>query len=177
MHPRCGRSSRKYPTAEEVRNVEARNPEGASPRGKWGDVDFLRNVYDLNKDLKDTQFADYHGHGWNFRGIFKRDRAGNLLDAGGNQATWGTDTAISSHPTIPRSGASSAQATLTPRTGTCASPLRLPTDGKGSSSLRASIRGKTVHMMDIHAEKGHAVRRLPFRAGQPWQWPHLRRGR
>ena len=60
-----------------------RNPEGAAPRGNWADLDFLRNVYDLNPTLKDTQFADYHGHGWNFRGIFKRDREGNLLDADG----------------------------------------------------------------------------------------------
>jgi hypothetical protein len=74
----------KYPTAAEVRAVTDRNPEGAAPRGKWADLDFLRNVYDLNEDLKDTQFADYHGHGWNFRAIFKRDRAGNLLDAEGN---------------------------------------------------------------------------------------------
>jgi hypothetical protein len=43
----------------------------------------MRNVYDLNPELKDTQFADYHGHGWNFRAIFKRDREGNLLDAEG----------------------------------------------------------------------------------------------
>ncbi|MEM6858589.1 MAG: hypothetical protein AAF559_12015 [Pseudomonadota bacterium] len=76
--------AQKYPTAAEVREVIKRNPEGAAPRGKWSDLDFLRNVYDLNKDLADTQFADYHGHGWNFRGIFKRDREGNLLDADGN---------------------------------------------------------------------------------------------
>ncbi len=73
----------KYPTAAEVRAVTDRNPEGAAPRGKWADLDFLRNVYDLNPKLKDTQFADYHGHGWNFRAIFKRDREGNLLDAEG----------------------------------------------------------------------------------------------
>ena len=73
----------KYPTAEEVRKILDRNPEAAAPRGNWGDLDFLRNVYDLNPDLKDTQFADYHGHGWNFRGIFKRDREGNLLDKDG----------------------------------------------------------------------------------------------
>ena len=35
------------------------------------------------RKLKDTQFADYHGHGWNFRAVFKRDRKGNLLDADG----------------------------------------------------------------------------------------------
>ncbi len=73
----------KYPTSEEMRKVLDRNPEGAAPRGKWADVDFLRNVYDLNSKLKDTQFADYHGHGWNFRAIYKRDRAGNLLDKDG----------------------------------------------------------------------------------------------
>ena len=77
-------STQKYPTAEEVRAVLDRNPEGAAPKGNWADLDFLRNVYDLNPQLKDTQFADYHGHGWNFRAIFKRDRDGNLLDADGN---------------------------------------------------------------------------------------------
>lgn len=77
-------AQQKYPTAAEVRAVLDRNPEGAAPRGKWADLDFLRNVYDLNPLLKDTQFADYHGHGWNFRAIFKRDREGNLLDAEGN---------------------------------------------------------------------------------------------
>ena len=73
----------KYPTAAEVRAVNDRNPEGAAPKGNWSDLDFLRNVYDLNPTLKDTQFADYHGHGWNFRAIFKRDREGNLLDKDG----------------------------------------------------------------------------------------------
>ncbi|MDY7098772.1 MAG: hypothetical protein SXU28_11590 [Pseudomonadota bacterium] len=82
--PHMWPEEQKYPTAEEVRKVIKRNPEGAAPRGKWADLDFLRNVYDLNEDLNDTQFADYHGHGWNFRGIFKRDREGNLLDADGN---------------------------------------------------------------------------------------------
>ena len=73
----------KYPTAKERLDVLDRNPEGAAPKGNWADLDFLRNVHDLNPQLKDTQFADYHGHGWNFRGVFKRDREGNLLDAEG----------------------------------------------------------------------------------------------
>jgi hypothetical protein len=73
----------RYPTADEIRKVLDRNPEGAAPRGLWASLDFLRNVFDLNPKLKDTQFADYHGHGWNFRAIFKRDRDGNLLDADG----------------------------------------------------------------------------------------------
>ncbi|NQZ46879.1 MAG: hypothetical protein HRT63_05050 [Erythrobacter sp.] len=75
--------SQRFPTAEQVRAIIDRNPEAAAPRGMWGDLDFLRNVYELNPHLETTQFADYHGHGWNFRGIFKRDREGNLLDAEG----------------------------------------------------------------------------------------------
>ncbi|MGI8942660.1 MAG: hypothetical protein ACR2FJ_00215, partial [Qipengyuania sp.] len=82
--PHMWPEKQKYPTAAEVRAVLDRNPEAAAAKGKWSDLDFLRNVYDLNPQLKDTQFADYHGHGWNFRAIFKRDREGNLLDAEGN---------------------------------------------------------------------------------------------
>ena len=36
---------------------------------------------DLNPKLKHTQFADFHGHGWVFRAVYKQDRKGNLLDA------------------------------------------------------------------------------------------------
>lgn len=74
-----------FPTADRMREVLERNPEGAAPRGKWADLEFLKNVSTLNPQLKDTQFADYHGHGWNFRAIHKRDREGNLLDAEGKK--------------------------------------------------------------------------------------------
>jgi hypothetical protein len=73
----------KYPTDAEVRAINQRNPEEAAIRGKWGERAFLDQVSELNPQLNDTQFADYHGHGWNFRAIFKRDRKGNLLDAAG----------------------------------------------------------------------------------------------
>ncbi len=75
--------TQKYPTDGEIRAVNDRNPEGAAPRGKWADVEFLAHVADANPTLKNTQFADYHGHGWNFRAVFKQDRKGNLLDAKG----------------------------------------------------------------------------------------------
>ncbi|MFT4798299.1 MAG: hypothetical protein ACI9W1_001731, partial [Candidatus Azotimanducaceae bacterium] len=72
-----------YPDSHEIRTVNKHNPEGAAVRGLWKDQEFLRNVSDLNPTLKNTQFADYHGHGWNFRAVFKKDRKGNLLDAEG----------------------------------------------------------------------------------------------
>lgn len=71
------------PTDEEMFNSLSHNPEEAAARGLWTDKQFLQKVSELNKDLTRTQFADYHGHGWNFRAIFKRDRKGNLLDAKG----------------------------------------------------------------------------------------------
>jgi hypothetical protein len=59
------------------------NPEAASLRGLWSEPDFLNKTGtpEFNSQLKRTQFADYHGHGWMFREVFKRDREGNLLDA------------------------------------------------------------------------------------------------
>lgn len=76
-----------YPSHAEIREVNDRNPEGAAARGKWADVEFLKGVWELNDQTKDTTFADYHGHGWNFRAIYKRDRKGNLLDAEGNKVS------------------------------------------------------------------------------------------
>jgi hypothetical protein len=73
----------RFPSVAETRAVLDRNPEGAAPRGNWADVEWLKRVWDLNPTMKDTQFADYHGHGWNFRAVHKRDRKGNLLDAAG----------------------------------------------------------------------------------------------
>ncbi|HUL92109.1 MAG TPA: hypothetical protein VLV56_07140 [Burkholderiales bacterium] len=73
----------KYPSDEEARRILDRNPEEAATRGNWGDPAFLKDVSRLNPQLKDTQFADYHGHGWNFRAVYKRDRKGTLLDAEG----------------------------------------------------------------------------------------------
>ncbi len=121
--PKMWPEKQKYPTAAETHEVLERNPEGAAPRGKWGDLDFLRNVYDLNPELKDTQFADYHGHGWNFRGVFKRDREGNLLDKDGKVVA--NDD-----------------------------PEKWRKQGEGKFVPPGVNPGKSVHLMDIHAEKG-----------------------
>ncbi len=74
----------RYPSHAEMYEILKRNPEEAAIRGLWGDVEFLKQVSEMNPELNNTQFADYHGHGWNFRAIFKKDRKGNLLDAEGN---------------------------------------------------------------------------------------------
>jgi hypothetical protein len=65
--------------------ISERNPEGAAARGLWGDVDFLAKTGtpEFNRELQHTQFADFHGHGWIYRAVFKRNRQGNLLDRSG----------------------------------------------------------------------------------------------
>jgi hypothetical protein len=75
----------RYLSNAEMRAALDRNPEEAVLRGKWIDVEFTKRVADNNHKHTQTQFADYHGHGWNFRAIFKRDRKGNLLDARGEK--------------------------------------------------------------------------------------------
>jgi hypothetical protein len=83
------------PTAEQVHRGLMSNPEAASLRGLWSNLypgqedhrgepsaeDFLENLTDLNKKMDRTQFADFHGHGWVFKAVFKKDRDGRLLDA------------------------------------------------------------------------------------------------
>jgi hypothetical protein len=128
----------RYPTAAQVRETNERNPEAAAARGLWEDVDFMRTVNDRNPGNKDTQFADYHGHGWNFRAIYKRDREGNLLDAKGNMATYGTDTAHIVANDDPEKWRK-AGAPQFPE------PTATPGGAQG---------GKAVHMMSVHAEVG-----------------------
>ncbi|QQV77683.1 hypothetical protein H5J25_02495 [Sphingomonas aliaeris] len=114
----------RFPSAAETRAINDRNPEAAAARGKWGDVDFLRQVHDdVNPKAKDTQFADYHGHGWNFRAVYKRDREGHLLDANGNRVA-NDDPEKFALKTSPQFAPVGEQ------------------------------KGKAVHLMDIHAEKG-----------------------
>src|SRR6185295_14575372 len=73
------------PSQSEEQEKLTRNPEAASIRGQWSELEFLAGTgtAEFNSLLRNTQFADFHGHGWLFRKIFKRDRKGNLLDANG----------------------------------------------------------------------------------------------
>ncbi|MFL6529136.1 MAG: hypothetical protein ACJ8KX_01570 [Chthoniobacterales bacterium] len=73
------------PTDSELVRQTQVNPEAAAARGLWGDKDFVERVAELNPQMKHTQFADYHGHGWVFRAVFKHDRKGNFLDLQDNK--------------------------------------------------------------------------------------------
>jgi LVIVD repeat len=126
-----------YPTAAQVAEVLERNPEGAATRGLWSDVNFVREVYDrVNPLARMNQFADYHGHGWNFRGVFRRDREGNLLDASGNRIDVTDDNGH----------LASAEEIQNREVFRRRDEPAFPEVGNNN--------GRAVHMMDIHAEVG-----------------------
>jgi hypothetical protein len=119
------------PTAEQLVQASMSNPEEAAARGLWGDPEFLNNVSDLNPKLKHTQFADFHGHGWVYRAVFKKDRTGKLLDHTGQ--------------TVESPTTKDLMAAVAP--------------SEQFEKIHGKQRdGVPVHMMDIHMEKGmHCV--------------------
>ncbi|HEX8776447.1 MAG TPA: multiheme c-type cytochrome [Pyrinomonadaceae bacterium] len=79
-------SKQHTPSQDEEQQKLNRNPEAASLRGRWSDPDFLARTGtpEFNNQLARTRFADFHGHGWLFRAVWKKNRKGDLLDAQGD---------------------------------------------------------------------------------------------
>jgi len=122
------------PTAEEYVQAIMNDPNEASARGLWSNPEFLARVAELNPQARHSQFADFHGHGWVYRAVFKKDRKGNLIDADGDVIQRVTNTKL--------------QAAMVPPT-----PEEQATDGDKSSR-----HDTPLHLMDIHMEKGmHCV--------------------
>ncbi len=107
--------------------IQARNPESSVLRGLWSDPAFLARTGTeaFNKQLTKVQFADFHGHGWLFRAVYKRDRKGNLLDDQDN--------------VVPN--ATAAQ-------------LFDATRYMSKAGDKAGRPGAPVHLKDIHLERG-----------------------
>lgn len=90
------------PTPEQEAAALRRNPESSALKGLWDNLypdaishagersgsDFLERSGEprkgdgstLNDKLEHNQIADFHGHGWVFRAVYKKDRQGHLLD-------------------------------------------------------------------------------------------------
>jgi hypothetical protein len=75
------------PSLVKLHDVQLRNPEGSAARGLWSDPKFLEQIGTpaFESKLMDTQFGDFHSHGWVFRAVYKRDRHGALLDKDNNK--------------------------------------------------------------------------------------------
>lgn len=92
----------KYPSDEQLVQSQMSNPDEAAARGNWSDPQFLEDVWGLNSKAEQSQFADFHGHGWVFRAVYKMDRKGNYLDSKNN--------------IIPKVGNEQLQAAMNPET-------------------------------------------------------------
>ena len=131
------------PSQDEEQQKLNRNPEASSLRGLWSDEKFLDQTGkpEFNRNLTRTQFADFHGHGWIFRAVFKRNRQGELLDAYGE--------------TLKDAGGN-------PVTAVAGEKLWEAFNFKDTDNaelLNKSQKPNTpVHLKDIHLEKGmHCV--------------------
>lgn len=139
MYPR----RQQYPTADQLSQSLDSNPEAAAIKGLWSNLwpnemdhrnklageKFLENLSDLNDDLDKTQFADFNGHGWIFRAVFKQDRKGNFLDRDGDIV----------EPVTP-------------------SKLKQAVEFLSKSRTELPPNDVPVHLKDIHLERGmHCV--------------------
>jgi hypothetical protein len=129
----------KYPSAEEAAQVQLRNPNESAIRSKLSDPEFVANLTDLNTQTRHTQFADFHGHGWAFRAVFKHDLKGRYLDHEGRVL-----------PDVSNEQLRSAVAL----------PAQLKEQYRREPNAVPPCRrdGLPVHLLDVHMEKGmHCV--------------------
>ena len=138
-------AKQRYPTAEQATQSQMSNPDETAEQGLWSDPEFLANLTNLNTQTQYTQFADFHSHGWVFRAVFKKDRAGHLLDHRGEIVEPVTNEKLRA--------AVAAPAWL--------KELNRDTDKKLPEQLKADAEALTarrdnlpVHLLDIHLEKG-----------------------
>lgn len=122
-------AKQRNPSQDEEALMLQRNPEGSSLRGLWSDPDFLSRTGtpEFNSRLERTQFADFHGHGWVFRAVFKKNRRGLLLDSKGEIVQDATPAKLQQ------------------------AVAYLDTDG---DSETGPPEGLPVHLKDIHLERG-----------------------
>ena len=149
MYPR----EQKDPTSEELAQAQQSNPDETAARGNWSDPNFLERIPELNQIARHNQFADFHGHGWVFRAVFKKDRQGRLLDPLGkpveNVTTEKLRAAVvqPEEPYLPPAPIATSEQQVWP------DPAR-----QATLASSKSCADMPVHLMDIHQERGmHCV--------------------
>ena len=145
MYPK----EQRYPTAEQITNTEMSDPNAGTVKGLWSDPEFLNEGTSRNSQLHKTQFADVHGHGWNFRAVFKKDHKGNLLDHFGNPIEEVTSEKLQQAVEYPL---------YVKEYEKHKNNLPLDVVLRAEEKLVEMQKGTPVHLLDIHLEKGmHCV--------------------
>jgi hypothetical protein len=161
-------AEQKYPTAEEYVRSQMSNPNEIAAKGLWSDPDFLDNVYELNAYTKHNQFADFHGHGWVFRAVWKKDRKGNLLDRKGNIIPEPTNEQLrlAMDPKLKnQDGVPVHQMDIHLEKGMHCIDCHFIQDNHGNTRLQAEVRaGIEIQCIDCH---GSSTKRATLRTTGP----------
>ncbi|MGI9458276.1 MAG: hypothetical protein ACR2NU_17070, partial [Aeoliella sp.] len=150
MYPKEG----KHPTAEEYNEAVMSNPNEAAVRGLWSDPEFLEKVAELNPHLEKTQFADFHGHGWVYRAVFKKDEKGKLLDHKNRPI----DDVDAKKRQLAVAIPEYVKQLYRNRDWDTKDPEQLAELARKEQALDELRDGVPVHMLDVHLERGmHCV--------------------
>lgn len=137
------------PSSEEFTQSQNSDPNEIAVRGKWSDPGFLKQTGEINPLLKKSYFGDFHGHGWVFKAVFRKDQFGRHVDRFGNL--------------IPDPTAADRQAAIemplhVKEFHRHQDTLSLAQVQQAEAELLRMQEHLPVHMLDIHLEKGmHCV--------------------
>jgi hypothetical protein len=135
----------RHPSSEEMINSQFANPNESAAKNLLSDPEFLANLTDLNDRTKETQFADFHGHGWAYRAVLKHDRKGKLLDHKGDVVADAGNAAQRAAVRMPERIKEIYRN----------ADKKTPTQIRIEEAIVAHERdGLPVHMLDIHMERG-----------------------
>ncbi len=144
----------KHLASEQVTQSQMSDPNDAAARGNWTNPDFLAKTSELNPQLEHTQFADFHGHGWVFQAVFKKDREGTPLDHYGNPVPDPTAAQRQLAIEIPQL----EKELHRNRDWTESDPALLAEVQRKEAELQRIREHVPVHLLDVHLEKGmHCV--------------------
>jgi hypothetical protein len=141
------------PTSEQFVRAQMSNPSDIDVKSLLTDYEFLHEVTKLNPQLKHT-LADFHGHGWSFRAVFKKDREGRLLNHNGDVLENVTSTDKIMATKVPEL----VKEIYRDRNWSNPDEKELKRVYELEEALRKMQERTPVHMLDIHLEKGmHCV--------------------
>jgi hypothetical protein len=141
------------PSAEEFVRRQMSNPNDIDTKMLTADYEFLADIIELNPQLKHT-LADFHGHGWAYRAVFKKDREGTLLNHRGEPLQDVTPQQKMLGVKVPEVHKELYRNRdwVSPNEEELARVQKLE---KALEEMQGSV---PVHMLDIHLEKGmHCV--------------------
>ncbi len=132
-------------STQEFIQAQLLDPMELSARGNFSDPDFLDTLWEKNLELKHNQFADFHGHGWVFRAVFRHDRKGFLTDIDGKRLT---DTSAAN---LKRGVDLPAELKELYKQEYWKDPEKKKLK---QAELDKKRHGTAMHLLDIHMEKG-----------------------